>query len=75
VANPVATILSAAMLLDWLADRKGDSRCEDAAAAVRAATARVLASGPRTADIGGSARTAEVTQAIASALEDARVGA
>jgi 3-isopropylmalate dehydrogenase len=75
VANPVATILSAAMLLDWLADRKRDSRCEDAAAAIRAATAKVLASGPRTADIGGSARTAEVTQAIASALEDARVGA
>jgi 3-isopropylmalate dehydrogenase len=75
IANPVATILSAAMLLDWLAEKKKDSRCEDAAAAIRAATAKVLASGPRTADIGGTARTADVTQAIASALEDARVGA
>ena len=27
VANPVATILSAAMLLDWLADKHGDERC------------------------------------------------
>jgi 3-isopropylmalate dehydrogenase len=75
VANPVATILSAAMMLDWLADKKRDSRCEKAASAIRSATAKVLASGPRTADIGGTARTAEVTQAIASALEDARVGA
>jgi 3-isopropylmalate dehydrogenase len=75
VANPVATILSAAMMLDWLAEKKKDSRCEAAAAAIRSAVAKVLASGPRTADIGGTARTAQVTRAIASALEDARVGA
>jgi 3-isopropylmalate dehydrogenase len=75
VANPVATILSAAMMLDWLGGRHGDTRCEGAAAAIRSATAAILASGPRTGDIGGTARTAEVTKAIASALEDARVGA
>lgn len=75
VANPVATILSAAMMLEWLAEKKRDPRCESAAAAIRSATAKVLASGPRTADIGGTARTVEVTRAIASALEDARVDA
>jgi len=75
VANPVATILSAAMMLDWLGGRHGDSRCEGASAAIRSATAAILASGPRTGDIGGTARTVEVTKAIASALEDARVGA
>ncbi len=74
-ANPVATILSAAMMLDWLADKKRDPRCEEAGAAIRSATAKILASGPRTADIGGTAGTAQVTGAIASALEDARVGA
>ena len=76
IANPVATILSAAMMLDWLAERKGDARCEFAAAAIRSATAKVLASGgPRTADVGGSARTAEVTQAIVAALEETRAPA
>ncbi len=75
IANPVATILSAAMMLDWLAVKQRDPRCDAAAAAVRSATATVLAGGPRTADIGGTARTAEVTRAIISALEDARVDA
>ncbi len=75
LANPVATILSAAMMLDWLAERKRDARCESAAAAIRAATAKTLASGPRTRDIGGTAGTAEMTSAIGSALEDARVRA
>ena len=68
IANPVATILSAAMLLDWLADRNDDDRCAKAAASVRDATARVLESGPRTADLGGSASTDAVTSAIIAAL-------
>jgi 3-isopropylmalate dehydrogenase len=68
VANPVATILSAAMLLDWLAERNDDERCVKAAAAVREATAKVLASGPKTADLGGNAGTTAVTSAIIAAL-------
>lgn len=68
VANPVATILSAAMLLDWLAERNDDERCAMAAASIREATASVLASGPRTADLGGNAGTDAVTSAIIAAL-------
>jgi 3-isopropylmalate dehydrogenase len=68
VANPVATILSAAMMLDWLSDKHGDERCAKVAAAIRAATGAVLASGPKTRDLGGSAGTAEVTKAIRDAL-------
>jgi 3-isopropylmalate dehydrogenase len=68
IANPVATILSAAMLLDWLAGQHDDTRCSDAARAVREATAKVLASGPKTGDIGGTAGTGEVTEAIVAAL-------
>jgi 3-isopropylmalate dehydrogenase len=68
VANPVATILSAAMLLDWLADKHGDERCAKAAASIRTGTTSVLASGPKTRDLGGTAGTAEVTQAIRSSL-------
>jgi 3-isopropylmalate dehydrogenase len=68
VANPVATILSAAMMLDWLGERHQDPACIKAAASVRAATAAILKSGPRTRDIGGSASTSEVTSAIVQAL-------
>jgi 3-isopropylmalate dehydrogenase len=68
VANPVATILSAAMLFDWLAERHDDAACRGAAAAIRAAVAVVLAEGPRTRDLGGNAGTLTVTEAIIAAL-------
>jgi 3-isopropylmalate dehydrogenase len=64
----VATILSAAMMLEWLGERRDDSACLNAAAAVHTATARVLAAGPRTRDIGGTAGTQDVTAAIVAAL-------
>ncbi len=68
VANPVATILSAAMMLEWLAQQHDDPRCEKVATAIRQATAKVLLNGPRTADIGGNANTESVTGAIVTAL-------
>jgi 3-isopropylmalate dehydrogenase len=68
IANPVATILSAAMLLDWLGAQKGDDRCTRAGAAIREATGAVLAKGPKTGDLGGNAKTTEVAQAIVDAL-------
>ena len=64
----MATILSAGMLLDWLSEKHQDTRCAQAAAALRAAVAEVLRDGPRTADIGGTAGTAEVTDAVVDAL-------
>ena len=69
VANPVGAILSAAMLLEWLGERKGDAGCRAAAASVRAAVALVLEHGPRTRDLGGQAGT----QAVADAVEGAMV--
>lgn len=68
IANPVATILSAGMLLDWLSEKHADPRCSAAAASLRLAVAEVLRHGPRTGDIGGSATTKEVTDAIIQAL-------
>jgi 3-isopropylmalate dehydrogenase len=50
-ANPLATILSAAMLLRYSLER------EDAASAIEAAVERTLAEGYRTADIATSAET------------------
>jgi 3-isopropylmalate dehydrogenase len=60
-ANPAATILSAAMLLEYLDH-------EEAAARVREAMTAVLADGPRTPDLGGSATTEAVTEAVFARL-------
>ncbi len=62
IANPLAAILSAGMLFDHLGLAKG-------AAAIRRAIATVLKAGkPRTPDLGGSARTTEVADAVLAAL-------
>jgi tartrate dehydrogenase/decarboxylase/D-malate dehydrogenase len=62
IANPLAAILSAGMLLDHL-------NLSQAAVAVRRAVATVLKAGkPRTPDLGGTAKTSEVAQAVLAAL-------
>ena len=69
VANPMATILSAAMMLDWLGDRHNDQACLESAVRLEQAVAKVLADGEiRTPDIGGSSSTTDVASAIANAL-------
>jgi 3-isopropylmalate dehydrogenase len=62
IANPVATILSAAMMLDWL----DDPVTQYGARIVRAAVADVLADlQNRTPDLGGTIGTAEMGDRIA----------
>jgi len=61
VANPMATVLSAAMLLEHLGYSEESDRVETA-------VETVLAEGPRTADLGGDADTEAVTQAIIDEL-------
>ncbi|QDX39539.1 isocitrate/isopropylmalate dehydrogenase family protein [Salarchaeum sp. JOR-1] len=61
IANPAATVLSAAMLLDFL--DHGEE-----AAAVRSAVESVLADGPRTPDLGGDAGTDVVADAVLDRL-------
>jgi 3-isopropylmalate dehydrogenase len=69
VANPVAAILSAAMLLDHLADRHDDPGPRAGARLIEAAVASALGTGAgRTADIGGRAATLVATRAILDAL-------
>jgi 3-isopropylmalate dehydrogenase len=69
IANPLATILSSGLLLDWLADRGGDAAAAEAARRVEQAAAAVLRQGRvRTPDLGGAATTAAVGDAVALAL-------
>ena len=63
IANPVAAILSVAMLLDHLNATTTANR-------IREAVMKVLKAGtPRTPDLGGTAKTSEVGQAVRQALE------
>jgi tartrate dehydrogenase/decarboxylase/D-malate dehydrogenase len=65
IANPLAAILSAGLMLDHLGLERG-------AAALRQAVAAVLRAGkPRTPDLGGDARTAAVTEAVLGAVKSA----
>jgi tartrate dehydrogenase/decarboxylase/D-malate dehydrogenase len=62
VANPIAQILTGAMMLEHLDETAG-------AAALVSAVERVLAAGDvRTGDLGGTATTAEMTAAVVAAL-------
>ncbi|UUX95105.1 tartrate dehydrogenase [Aquabacterium sp. J223] len=59
IANPVAMIWSGALMLDFLGHR-------DAHDAIVRAIEQVLAEGPRTPDLGGSASTTDMGRAIAA---------
>ena len=61
IANPVAMIWSAAMMLQFL----GEQAAHDA---MLKAIETVLAQGPRTGDLGGEAGTAEMGEAIAALI-------
>jgi len=68
VANPLATILSAGMLLDWVGQRRNDTRVIDAAVSVSEAVAAVIKAGPHTPDLGGAATTDAATEAVIDRL-------
>lgn len=60
--NPIATILSAKLMLDWLGETTKGSQVE-------AATAAVIREGNvRTYDMGGSSKTLEMAEAIAAKI-------
>ncbi len=61
IANPVAMIWSGALMLEFLGERAAHD-------AIVTAIEQVLAEGPRTADLGGSATTTEMGEAIAARI-------
>ena len=62
VSNPIAAILTAAMMLDYL-------ELEEAAAGIERAVESAVRSGETTADIGGSLSTTEAGGAIRKYLK------
>jgi 3-isopropylmalate dehydrogenase len=67
IANPIAAILSAGMMLDWLGRRHGQPALVEAAEGIERAVTRVLGEGRALpADQGGSATTQEVGSTVAA---------
>ena len=68
-ANPTSLILSAAMLLEWIGERKKVEAAAKAGRAIDAAVDKVLAKAEtRTADLGGKLGTRAFGAAVAAAL-------
>jgi 3-isopropylmalate dehydrogenase len=69
IANPIAMILSGAMMYRWLADRKQMAILNQAAERIEQAVARFLETGDRLPyDQGGRAKTGEIVEGILRAL-------
>ena len=64
LANPIAMISSAGMLLDWLGRRHGDRRLLDAAVRIEDGVRAAVRAGVSTRDLGGTASTDGFTDAV-----------
>ena len=70
IANPASLIGSAAMLLAWLGERRGDAKLVQAGQAIEAALDRVIAEPDgRTPDMGGKLGTDAFGARVAQAVE------
>jgi isocitrate dehydrogenase (NAD+) len=69
VANPLALMMSAVMLLNHLAETRHDARCRETATRIRAAYDRALADGQKTRDLGGELGTRQFAEAVIARLD------
>ena len=67
-ANPTGMILSAAMMLDWLADKHGVEGAAEAGERIERAVDQIYAGGIKPMEFGGSNGTADITRAVLEAL-------
>ncbi len=70
IANPLAMVLSAGLMFEWLADRYDDPAARGVALRIRAAVERVLAVRRHLpADLGGHTGTQDVARAVVDQLQ------
>jgi isocitrate dehydrogenase (NAD+) len=69
IANPLALLMSAVMLLNYLGDNRKDVRCHRAAERIKAAYNCALADGQKTRDLGGSLGTEQFAGAVIERLK------
>jgi isocitrate dehydrogenase (NAD+) len=68
LANPLALLMSATMMLNHMASARTDESCAKAARRIKAAYDRALGEGQTTTDLGGKLGTREFTQAVIARL-------
>jgi 3-isopropylmalate dehydrogenase len=68
LANPISSVLSAAMLLRWHAQRNGKTNFADAATSIEGAIEHCVAKGQSTRDVGGNLGTRATGAAILAQL-------
>lgn len=69
LANPIAMVLSASMMLNWLGERHADPQATEAAQRIERAVRQVVAEADAgTPDLGGTMTTSELGQSILEAL-------
>ena len=69
VANPLALLMSAVMMLNHLAQTRSDEACRRTAQRIKAAYDRALKEGQKTGDLGGELNTAAFAEAVIERLE------
>jgi 3-isopropylmalate dehydrogenase len=67
-ANPTGMILSAAMMLDWLADKHGLEAAAEAGERIERAVDKVYTGGIKPMEFGGRHGTADIAKAVLEAL-------
>jgi 3-isopropylmalate dehydrogenase len=67
-ANPTGMILSAAMMLDWLADKHGVEGAAEAGERIERAVDQAYAGGIKPMEFGGRNGTADIAKAVLDAL-------
>ncbi|MEW6297616.1 MAG: isocitrate/isopropylmalate family dehydrogenase [Thermodesulfobacteriota bacterium] len=68
LANPLALLMSAVMMLNHLADTREDAACRATAERIKAAYNRALREGKKTRDLGGDLNTEAFTDAVIERL-------
>jgi isocitrate dehydrogenase (NAD+) len=67
-ANPLALLMSAVMMLRYLAESSGDTSLDDAADSIKQAYDYCLKHGEKTGDLGGTLGTSEFADAVIAQL-------
>ncbi|MCC6683097.1 MAG: isocitrate/isopropylmalate dehydrogenase family protein [Phycisphaeraceae bacterium] len=68
IANPLALLMSAVMMLNHMHETRGDERCKQAAERIKTAYNRALGDGCKTADLGGCLGTSQFADAVIERL-------
>jgi len=68
LANPLALLMSAEMMLDHLALTRNDTACREASGRIRKAYQQALIDGQKTRDLGGELGTTEFADALVARL-------